>query len=150
MRWPMRVRSRFKRNTRSGVVLAMALLSLLVASLLGLALIERVLMHHRQVRVLGLQQQCFWLAEAGIQRALRRLADSPDYRTERWEIPAEAIGTAGPAVVTIEVTAAAGSPPARKIEVEARLSGDTVRRNACRREIVIPVQPESLAAGDDS
>ena len=139
----MYVRSPSKTSIRTGAILAMVLASLLVASLLGLALIETVLVHHRQMHVMGRQQQNFWLAEAGIQRAVRRLAESSDYQGEQWKVSAEVLGAARPAVVTIEVIKDAGSPQARSIRVEARFPGDSVRQGACRRELVVSVPPEN-------
>jgi hypothetical protein len=49
-------------------------------------------------------------------------------------------------VVAIEVTAAAGSPPAREILVVARLSGDPRRPDACRRTLTVSVPLESAGA----
>lgn len=128
---------------RTGAVLAMVMVSLMVASMLGLALIETVLVHYRQMHVMGRQQQCFWLAEAGIQRAIQRLADSADYQGEEWEVSSDDLGSARSAVVAIEVTPAAGSPPTREILVEARLADDPVRPIACRRELTVPVPNDS-------
>ena len=138
----MSVRSPSKTNQtsiRSGAVLAMVMVSLLVASMLGLALIETVLMHYRQMHVMHRQQQCFWLAEAGIQRAIQRLADSSDYQGEKWQVSADVLGAARSAVVAIEVTTAAGPPRTRDILVEARFSDDPIRRGGCRRELTVPM-----------
>ena len=132
-----------KTGIRAGAILAMVLASLLVASMLGLALIKTVLVHHRQMQVMGRQQQCFWLAEAGVQRAIQRLADSSDYGGEKWEVSAEMLGETRPAVVTIEIGKAAGSADKRELRVEARFSGDPEWPNACRRELVVAVPAES-------
>jgi hypothetical protein len=126
-------RSRPAARARHGAILAMVLASLLVASLLGLALVETLLLHHRQMQAVGRQQQSFWLAEAGLQRAIQRLAKSPDYGGEEWIVPAEVLGAAQPGVVVIEVTKADGPTEARKIKVEARFPDDPVRRNVFRR-----------------
>jgi Tfp pilus assembly protein PilV len=141
------------------VILAAALTALFVVSLLGLALVQLVLIHHRQEQVEAQRQQCFWLAESGVQRALARLAKSPDYAGETWTIPSAAFGgvpmaarppvplqhgqqaargtrALGGATVTIEVKA--GQPgEGRKIHVEARFPDDPVRRIVCEREILI-------------
>ena len=135
-----------KTGIRAGAILAMVLASLLVASMLGLALIKTVLVHHRQMRVMSRQQQCFWLAEAGVQRAVLRLADSSDYGGEKWEVSADALPDARPAVVTIEIGKVAGSADRRELRVEARFSGDPTWPNACRRELVVFVPPESPAS----
>ena len=134
-----------KSNTRPGAILAIVLASLLVASMLGLALIESVLIEHRQMKVMGRQQQCFWLAEAGIQKAIRGLAKSSDYQGEEWTIPGEVLGAAQPSAVTITVAETAGSPQVREIRVVARLPGDRVPGNICRREFVVPVLSKNTA-----
>ncbi len=79
--------SRRRPVSRGGVILAAALTALFVVSLLGLALVQLVLIHHRQEQIEAQRQQCFWLAESGVQRALARLAKSPDYAGETWTIP---------------------------------------------------------------
>ena len=120
---------------RTGAVLALVLVSLLVASMLGLALLKTVLVHHRQTRVVGFQQQAFWLAEAGVRRAIRGLASSPGYEGETWEVSAQTLGGGRPAVVAIQVVK---SEPGgeRKILVEARL-GQAPEANVCRREMIV-------------
>jgi len=138
----------FKTSNRTGAVLAMVLASLLVASLLGLSLIETVLVHHRQMRVVGRQQQGFWLAEAGLQRALRGLAENADYAGETWEVSAETFGGVRPAVVAIEVVEAAESSGTRRVRAEARLPGASPGQDVFVREVAIPTLPESVDAGD--
>jgi len=120
----------------------MVLAGLLVASLLGLALIKKVLLHHRQAQVAGQQQQSFWLAEAGVQRAVQRLAKSPDYHGEEWVIPADVLGAARPARVTIEVTKADESSQAAEIRVESRFPDDPIRRTIYRRTLPFHVNQQ--------
>ena len=132
-----------KTASRPGAILAMVLASLLVASMLGLALIKTVLLHHRQMQIVGRQQQCFWLAEAGLQRAVQKLAHSSDYEGEKWQIPAEALPHARPAVVTIEIGKGTGSARTRELRVEARFTGDPPWPNACRRETVVSLPLET-------
>ena len=146
----MFVRPPSKTGVRAGAILAMVLASMLVASMLGLALIKTVLVHHRQMHVVGRQQQSFWLAEAGIQRAVRRLADSSDYQGEKWEIAADVFGAARAAVVTIEVGKPDGTAQTREIRVEARLPGDPLPGSACRRELTLAVGPDSSTSPSDS
>ena len=139
-----------KTGIRAGAILAMVLASLLVASLLGLALIKTVLVHHRQMQVISRQQQCFWLAEAGVQRALQRLAKTSDYGGEKWEVAADALGDAQPAVVTIEIGKVAGADDTRELRVEARFSGDPAWPNAFRRRLIASVPSESSASPGNS
>ncbi len=134
-----------KPDARCGAILAMVLVSLLVASLLGLALVQTVLIHHRQTRLLGRQQQCFWLAEAGVQRALAGLAATADYSGETWEVSAEILGTERSAVVMIEVSRPADSTETRQIRVEARFPDEPTQRIASLRELVVSIPPQAAA-----
>jgi len=130
---------------RDGAVLALVMIGLLVASLIGLTLIQSVLSQTRQMQTLSRQQQCFWLAEAGVQRATQAIAKSTKYEGETWTVPAEVLDTPQPGVVMIELSAAKGTPALREVRVEARLSEGPVRRIICRREFAVPVPPERPA-----
>lgn len=70
-----------------------------------------------------------------MQRAIRGLAASPDYEGETWEVTAETLGAARPAVVTIQV-AKSESKGDRTIRVEARL-GRAPEANVYRRELAV-------------
>ncbi len=139
-----------KTPTRTGAILAMVLACMLVASMLGLALIETVLVHHRQMHVVGRQQQSFWLAEAGIQRAVRGLSDSPDYQGEKWEIAADVLGSPRAAVVAIEVGKPAASAETREIRVEVHFPEYSLPGTTCRRELLVAVPPSSSPSPSDS
>lgn len=123
------------RSTRRGVALAAILVCLFVASLLAFSLIELALMHHRQVQTVAEQQQCFWLAESGVQRAMQRLAKSSDYTGETWTVPAEALGGSRLGVVTIQVTRPASQKTGGVLRVEARYPNDPVRPTVYQREL---------------
>lgn len=129
--------NRLATDARNGAILAMVLASLLVASLLGLALVQTVLLQHRQMQGFGRQQQSLWLAEAGVQRAALRLAKASDYTGEKWVVPAEVLGSAQPGIVVIEVAKADGSPKDREIRVEARFPDDPIRRTVYRRKLLV-------------
>jgi Tfp pilus assembly protein PilX len=124
-------------KARGGAVLAMVLAGLLVVSMLALVLVQAVFLHHRQARMTGLRQQCFWLAEAGVQRAARQLAESADYGGEKWVVPAKVLGADLPGVVTIEVTKADGALAASKVCVEARFPDGAIRRTVCQRDLTL-------------
>lgn len=129
---------------RAGSILALVLVSLLVASLMGLALLKTVLLHQRQLRVTGGQQQALWLAEAGVQRAIRGLAASPGYEGETWEVSEETLGGNRSAAVTIQV-AKDESAGNQTIRVEARL-GQDFEANVYRRELSVKVNKQSMVA----
>ena len=139
-----------KTVTRTGAILAMVLAFILVAGMLGLALIETVLVHHRQMHVVGRQQQSFWLAEAVIQRAVGQLADSSDYQGEKWEISADVLGPSRRAVVTIEVGKATKPGEIREIRVEVLLPDDPLPGTTCRRELALAAGPKISPSPSDS
>lgn len=120
---------------RNGAVLAMVLVCLLVVTLLGAALIQSVVLHHRHMNVTAERQQCLWLAESGVQRALRQLAHSPDYVGETWNVPAQVLGAAQPGAVTIRVTTVDEPRAGHRIQVEACFPDAPVRRTTVHREV---------------
>ena len=135
---------------RTGAILAMVLACILVAGMLGLALIETVLANHRQMHVVGRQQQSFWLAEAGIQRAVRQLAGSPDYRGEKWEIAPDVLTPPQAALVTIEVGKPAASAEMREVRVEVRFPENPLPGTAYRRELVVAASSKNSPSPSDS
>jgi hypothetical protein len=142
----MYVRPEKKTSARHGSILVVVLVSLLVASLLGFALIKTVLIHHRQMRMLGGQQQGLWLAEAGIQRAVRELVTSPEFEGEQWTVPADTLGGSRSAQVTIEVERPDDAPDDREIRVEVRLDEGRVRPNVYRREYTVSLPSKESTA----
>ncbi len=126
---------------RRGAILVIVLVSILVASMLGVGLIKTVLIHKRQMRVLSGQQQGFWLAEAGVQRAVRYLADAPEYEGETWEVSADVLGASRTAQVTIEVAEHDELSDVRKIHVAVHLDDGRAVPNGYHREHEYRVPP---------
>lgn len=127
-------RRRLPTDARPGAILVMVLVSLAVASLLGLGLVQLVLMQHRQRTATAERPQCFWLAESGVQRAVHRLSKTPNYPGEKWIVPADVLGTLQAAVVTIQVTKLPEPSAGLLIRVEAVVAGNSARRIVCERE----------------
>lgn len=127
-------RKRLPTDARSGAILVTVLVSLFVATLLGLGLVELVLIHHRHRAATVQRQQCFWLAESGVQRAIHRLSKTPDFPGEKWVVPGDVLGISQAAVVTIQVTKVAQPSEARLIRVEAVVSDRAARRIVHQRE----------------
>lgn len=120
----MPVRTDHNPKPRRGAILVIVLITMLVASMLGIALIKKVLIHKQQVQLFNGQQQSLWLAEAGIQRAVRHLSDQPDYEGETWEVPTDVLGPSRSAQVTIEVAPQEDEPETRTIRVAVVLDDD--------------------------
>ena len=75
--------------------------------------------------------QAQWLAEAGVERAVARLAANADYAGETWNIPAEELAGGEAAVVRIHAETIADQPDRRAIHVEADYPDDPQHR--CRK-----------------
>ena len=131
-------------RTRRGTILIVALVCLFIASLLAASFVQKVLAAHRQVLAQQRHAQAFWLAEAGVQRAVVRLESSSDYAGEVWPVAADELWgglTAGDDAgeVTIRVEPMPDQPQRRRVVVEAQFPVDPVRRTQYRKELLIPV-----------
>ena len=130
----MPVRPDHNPKPRRGAILVIVLITMLVASMLGIALIKKVLIHRQQVHLFHGQQQSLWLAEAGIQRALRHLAEKPDYEGETWEVATDVLGPSRSAKVNIAVTRQEDLPEARTIRVAVILDDERARLVGYQRQ----------------
>jgi hypothetical protein len=73
---------------RRGAVLILALVCLAIVGVISGTLLRWALMEHDLLRSREQASQARWLAEAGVERAAARLAESADYRGESWLVPA--------------------------------------------------------------
>jgi type II secretory pathway component PulK len=126
-----------RRARRGGVILAVALVTLLVVMLLGGELIKATVVRHRQLRQAEQRQQSFWLAESAVQRARHALAESPEYEGETWRVPEEVFGTGGAGVAVISVDPSAEPGQGRTIRVQASYPDDPVHRILHERELLV-------------
>ncbi len=133
----MYVRPVRKLPRRKGSVLVIVLISLLVATMLGASLIRTVLIRHRQMHVLACQQQALWLAEAGVQRAFRELAKTPDYDGETWEVPPDALGEGNEGEVTIDVLKTEDVPEGRLVRVRVQFDTGATTPTGFQREVTL-------------
>jgi Tfp pilus assembly protein PilX len=98
------------------------LVCLVVAAMIGGALLRTGLVQRRRIQMEERRLQALWLAESGLERAAARLADAHDYRGETWEVPAADLGGPWPGTVTIAVETT-DAPPSRRTGARAgRLS----------------------------
>jgi hypothetical protein len=123
--------------SRTGAILVIVLISLLVAMVLGGELIKATVVRHRQTRLAEQRQQSFWLAESAVQRALHALSESPDYEGETWRVSGEYLagGLTGLAVISVKPSGEAGQ--GRLIRVEAHYPDDPVHRTLYERELLV-------------
>lgn len=121
------------RRRRSAVIMAAVLIALAVVLMMGAVVTQALVVQRQEARGIERQQQAFWLAESGVLRGLRRVADDPEYAGETWRVPAESLGTDKGAVVSISVEPVDKPEPGKTLTVEARYPDDPVHRVVYRR-----------------
>ena len=148
------------RGTRRGVLLAVVIVCLAVASAVLLAVVKTTVTASRQIQTQAWQTQARWLAESGLDRAAARLATDGAYVGETWRVPVAAFGgvDAGSnatsnaaadevaAVVKIEVEAVADQPRQRRVRVQADYPDHPEQRARQSRQAVVQLPPEEKAA----
>jgi type II secretory pathway pseudopilin PulG len=127
---------------RRGLTVVAVLVCLIIITMISGAVVRVGLARRDEVRAQQRNLQAEWLAEAGIQRALARLAADPAYTGETWEIAARDLDSADAALVTITVGPAPGDPKQRHIRAQADYPRDPPRRARYTRSVNL-----SLAIG---
>jgi hypothetical protein len=130
-------------------MLAAVLVSSLIVMLLGAELTRVVAARCRQTRLSEQQLQSFWLAESGLQRALLRFAESPDYAGETWRVPADVLGGVQAGEVVIQVRPAADPEPARLIRIQAQFPEGAVHCSLSERELFVTLQAPPAAKSEE-
>jgi hypothetical protein len=126
------------RNQRSGSIVIVALVCLLVVMGLAASMIQGALRDRRHMRTLRDLRQTELLIEAGVDRAAFQLADD-DYRGETWDVPAEEIVGRGAGRVVIEASRDGDDEPWQvRVAAEYPLGGET----SIRRTRTFTVQPQ--------
>lgn len=129
------------RRRRRGAILVVAMVCLLVVTAIVGAMLHRAIVARRQLHAERNLRQTELLADAGAERALRRVADDAEYRGETWRLSAGQIIGRDPGEVTIQLTHGADDEP-WSVRVVAAYPADSevsVRRT---RTFTIP-QPAS-------
>ena len=130
------------RPQRTGMILAMVLVALLVVMLLGAALANAFLAQRQLVRLSQQQQQAFWLAESAMHRAAHRFANEPGYEGETWQVPADDLGGtyAGVAVVRVETVSEPQS--GHRIIVDSSYPSGALKKTVQHRELFVAQSTE--------
>jgi Tfp pilus assembly protein PilX len=136
---------------RCGIVLVVVLVCLVVAMAMSVVVVRQIAAERQAVQMGRRSVQALWLAEAGIERAVARLAADPKYAGETWTISAKELAADDGAVVKIQVETIAGQPERRSIRVEADYPDAPERR--CRqvkqsvadRDAILSRQPTRAA-----
>lgn len=142
-------RSRF-RTPRRGITSVMVLVCLVIVTLMSGVLLKIGVAHREQVRAQERRVQAEWLAQAGLDRALFRLAASAGYTGETWTIAADELTPDGGgrqgAVVRIKIEPAGAGADSRLVKVQADYPPDPPQR--VRRSLQIQVELGLLRRGD--
>jgi Tfp pilus assembly protein PilX len=117
-----------RRPRRRGLTAVAVLVCLIVITMISGAALKVGLARRQELRTEEHQLQAEWLAEAGIQRGLARLAADPAYAGETWEIPARELDSPDPALVTITVGRAPGDDKHQEIRSQADYPREPSRR----------------------
>ena len=139
---PRRIAGQKPRRRRGAVIIAALVCLLVVVALLG-ALLQGTLRARRQLPVQRDLRQCELLADAGIERAVHRLAQENDYRGETWSLPADGEFGLAEGQVTIAASRASPDQPWQlDVTAEYPLGTDhSIRRS---RFFSFPSQPNSV------
>ncbi len=113
---------------RRGLTSVAVLVCLIIITMISGAVLRVGLACRDEIRAQERSLQAEWLAEAGIQRALARLAADPAYTGETWDISARELDSADAALVTITIGPAPGEPKRRHIRAQADYPRDPPRR----------------------
>jgi Tfp pilus assembly protein PilX len=126
------------RHDRSGAVLAVALICLLVITALGGLLLRALIAERRQSERQRYETQALWIAESAVQRAMSQLASNPDYAGETWRLETEQNGANAPGSAVIQLRSTADDRTQVRILVEVQYPTDAVYRVRQDRDILIP------------
>lgn len=124
-------------NRRSGTVLIVFMLSLLamsltVAAMTRVMLLQRDLVHHDELRV-----QSEWLFQSAVTRAATQIRLNESYKGEEWDIPAESLGQSFGAIATISVEAAEDQTKTRRISITLLYPPDEALRAMVSRTVSV-------------
>ena len=129
---------------RRGAVLIVVLVCLALATTMFVLVVKQAVAERRAIDRSHSALQSLWLAEAGVERAVARLAAEEDYAGETWIIPGQQLSR-DDAVVRIKVEKVADRPERRSIRVEADYPSGSEHR--CRRVKQILMDRDAIRSG---
>jgi hypothetical protein len=131
---------------RRGVIMMIVIVCVVVATAICGLLVRMAVLGRSATEAQHRRLQAQWLAEAGIERAVARLAQDPRYSGETWTLPPEDHAAPGAAadggvvriVIAPAADQAAAAPPGRRlVRVEARYPNDPIHGCLYKKEIVV-------------
>jgi type II secretory pathway pseudopilin PulG len=127
------------RPIRRGAILAVALATLLVVTLLAGVVVRGYLQSYRQLRQDQEKAQAEWLADSALARALAQRKLDANYAGETWQVELpRATGEPAPVVAIIRIQPATDQAQADEIQIEARFPADDDRQITSRRTLLLP------------
>ncbi|MCA9121649.1 MAG: hypothetical protein H6822_36355 [Planctomycetaceae bacterium] len=136
-----RLKLRHEARTRSGMILAMVLVALLIVMMFGAGLANSFVAHRQFARLREQQQQAFWIADSALQRATYRLATDPDYNGETWNV-SEFLGGRPTGSAVVHIKQVSESERSHRILVDARYSVSGKRESVEHRELLVSASPD--------
>jgi hypothetical protein len=124
---------------RHGAILAGVIIILAMIMLLAGTMVKRIVASHHRGDAHQRHLQSMLLAEAGMRRAVARLAREPDYRGEQWVVTPEQLEGAWRADVDIEVEPVPDGTDSMAVTVECRYPPHPELQVLCRRERVVSI-----------
>lgn len=109
------------------MVVVAAVVAFAIAATFLFYLMKNTLDQQRQMLTHRQEIQADWLAAAGIDRALAKLKQSPDYNGETWRVPADELSDTAAAEVVIQIEDS-NLFNQRKITAQANYPLDTPHR----------------------
>lgn len=113
---------------RSGAILAMALVCLVVVSIFSVSTIRRVVEQRRLTTHQRYRLQGLWLAESAKQRAVAQLNLDRDYEGETWCVEADTFANDKSGIAVIQVVEIAKDSSQRRIVIESQYPKSEVYR----------------------
>ena len=128
---------RHSRPRRTGMILAVVLVALLIVMLLGAAIANAFLAQRQLARDNQQRQQAFWLAESALHRAAHRLANEPGYEGETWQVSADDLGGTYAGIAIVRVETISEDKPGRRIIVDATYPSGALKESVQHRELFV-------------
>lgn len=127
-------------SRRRGAILICAMICLLLISLLLGSLLKLALAHRRQVRTEQYRLQAQWLAESAMERSVDRLAADGEYSGEEWNIAAKELDGRHAGSVKISVQKSATRPMQRIVTVEAIYPSGVARSAKRTKQLTVRIK----------
>lgn len=129
-----RIKGRQPRR-RTGAVLAIVVMALLVVMLLGAAICQTFLSEQQSYRLRESRLQTLWILESAAQRGIRRRTSDEAYRGETWDIPADDLDGVHPGRAVIRVEEVTEPQDRQRLIIEVQYPADAVQRVVFQREL---------------